>query len=214
MGVYKFWTYFKVKDLFLQNKNKRIFRHFEENISKYNYEFRQKTSFCVIAFESGNKTTRTRSLEVLLSLTIALKSYLFFEISKCFALHRSSMKFNHDILTLCFGIYLCSQVCKCVAVACYYLLWKKPLIVFRVSQVTLQQWNVCSLMAVKNWFVRAHSLVLWKSGIWRLQKVSFVNAFWFSKIGFLKTYSCLYLLFMKLWWHPTNGNRLKKLYLQ
>ena len=79
-----------------------------------------------VAIKPRNKTTRTRSLEVLLSLTIALKSYLFFEISKCFALHRSSMKFNHDILTLCFGIYLCSQVCKCVAVACYYLLWKKP----------------------------------------------------------------------------------------
>lgn len=159
-------------------------RHFEEKISKYNHEFRQKTFFCVISVESDNKTTRTRCLEVFLSLTKALKSYLFFEVNKCFALHRCSMKFNHDIHLVLVFIYVHKYVSKYgVAVTCYYLLWKKPFNVFRVSLVTQQQWNVYSSMAVKNWFVQAHSLVLWKSGIWRLQKVSFVNAFWFSEIG-------------------------------
>ena len=143
-------------------------------------------------------------------------SFLIFEINKCFALHdvvwNLIMTYAHFVLVF---IYVHKYVSKYgVAVTCYYLLWKKPFNVFRVSLVTQQQWNVYSSMAVKNWFVRAHSLVLWKSGIWRLQKVSFVNAFWFPKIGFLKTYSCLYLLFMKLWSHPTKGNRLKKLYLQ
>lgn len=91
------------------------------------------------------------------------------------------MTYSHLVLVF---IYVHKYVSKYgVAVTCYYLLWKKPFNVFRVSLVTQQQWNVYSSMAVKNWFVQAHSLVLWKSGIWRLQKVSFVNAFWFSEIG-------------------------------
>ena len=65
MGLISKWKIFSFK------KKKRILRHFEEKISKYNHEFCQKTFFCVISVENDNKTTRTRCLEVLLSLTIA-----------------------------------------------------------------------------------------------------------------------------------------------